>query len=466
MPDDDLGRFGYTQELLRAMGTYSSFALSFSVISILTGCVTLFSHGLAYGGPLGMALGWPIVSAGTLLVAVAMGGLAGAFPTAGALYHWSHLLGGKGVGWVTAWLNLVGQVAVTAGVDFGCAKFAGALLGLPIGPVFAIIIASHALINHAGVRWVGRLNDFSATVHIAGVFLLAGALLLFGRAQPVAFLASTQNTHVGFYPWFFCVALLQPLWTFTGFDASAHAAEETKDAARRAPIAIVSAVLVSALFGYILLCALLLAIPNGALATLANDDTAPIAIVQAALGAGAGRAAFALVVAAMWFCGLSSITSNSRMIFAFARDGGLPRGLAKVSARFATPAAAIWLAAVAASLLVGGSLAVSETAYVTVTSLSTAALYASYALPIGCGALALQRGAWKKPNAKRAAFIALLACLWLCAAIVLCVLPPNGLVGLTLLVLVLGLALGYIFYARKRFTGPAVTLAALESRNR
>jgi len=85
---------GYAQELVRAMGGFSSFALSFSIISVLTGIVTTYDLAIQNGGPAALGIGWPIVSVGTLLVALAMGELASAFPTAGALYHWSALLGG------------------------------------------------------------------------------------------------------------------------------------------------------------------------------------------------------------------------------------------------------------------------------------------------------------------------------------------------------------------------------------
>src|SRR5579871_6323068 len=106
----ELARFGYAQELLRRLGGFSSFAIGFSVISVLTGITSTFGDALAAGGPAGLGLGWPLVSVGTLLVAIAMAELASAFPTAGALYHWSALLGGARFGWVTAMLNLVGQV--------------------------------------------------------------------------------------------------------------------------------------------------------------------------------------------------------------------------------------------------------------------------------------------------------------------------------------------------------------------
>src|SRR5438477_3294098 len=90
----DLGRFGYAQELFRAMGGFSNFAISFSIISILTGAVTLYDYGLAQGGPAEMAFGWPIVSVFTLAVAASMAELASAFPTSGGMYHWALLLGG------------------------------------------------------------------------------------------------------------------------------------------------------------------------------------------------------------------------------------------------------------------------------------------------------------------------------------------------------------------------------------
>ena len=95
---DALQRLGYAQELLRRMGGFSSFAVSFSIISVLTGCITAYPDALGPGGPAALGLGWPLVSAGTMLVALAMAELASAFPTAGALYYWSALLGGVGFG--------------------------------------------------------------------------------------------------------------------------------------------------------------------------------------------------------------------------------------------------------------------------------------------------------------------------------------------------------------------------------
>src|SRR3982751_5282440 len=125
----ELGALGYAQELFRTIGGFSNFALSFSIISILTGAVTLYGHGLTMGGPAEMAWGWPLVTLFTLAVALSMAELASALPTSGAMYHWSSRLGGKGWGWFTAWFNIVGNLALLAGVDYGCTLFVTPLVG-------------------------------------------------------------------------------------------------------------------------------------------------------------------------------------------------------------------------------------------------------------------------------------------------------------------------------------------------
>jgi len=123
---EQLQKLGYAQQLLRDMGGFANFALSFSIISVLTGAVTLYGHGLKFGGPIQMFLGWPLVTLFTLAIAASLAELASAYPTAGALYHWSALLGGRGAGFFTAWLNTIGQFAITAGIDYGLAEFLAA----------------------------------------------------------------------------------------------------------------------------------------------------------------------------------------------------------------------------------------------------------------------------------------------------------------------------------------------------
>jgi amino acid transporter len=468
----ELGRFGYAQELFRTMGGFSNFALSFSIISILTGAVTLYDYGLAMGGPAEMAFGWPLVFFFTLAVAASMGELASAFPTSGGMYHWAAILGGPGWGWFTAWFNILGLIATVAGVDYGCAQFITPLVGLnstarTLLVVYVAILLSHALINHYGIRLVVWLNDFSVTVHMIGVVVIVGALLWLAPKQPLSFFTravSSSGRHA--YAWAFLLGLLQAQWTFTGYDASAHASEETIDPRRRVPWGIVNAVVISAVVGYLLILALTLAIqdlPAALNATDAGGNKVPavIAILQRALGGRAGTATSLLAAMAMWFCGLSCVTSNSRSIYAFARDNGLPFSplWRRVDAKHLTPAPAIWLCVIAAFLasLYGG-------AYSVVTSMSTIGLYVSYILPIYLGWRARRRGRWAARGpwhlGAYSSAVNILAVLWTAFICIILVMPPNQLAGKTLLGLTLALGLGYVLVDRQRFRGPAAVSGA------
>lgn len=457
-----LQRLGYAQQLLRGMGGFSNFAVSFSIISILTGAVTLYGHGLKFGGPFVMGVGWPLVAVMTLAVAASLAQLASSFPTAGALYHWSAMLGGPRVGFFTAWLNTIGQFAITAGIDYGLAEFLADMLGLPrergaVLPLYAAILLSHAVLNHVGVRVVAWLNDFSAWYHVAGVAVLIGALVALAPKQDAAFLLTRFSSETPLYAYGFLIGLLQAQWTFTGYDASAHVSEETRDPTRNAPWGIFLSVAVSAVVGYVLLGAVTLAIQD--LPTAAAAPNPFLYVLTHALGPSVGGALVWVAIGAMWFCGLSSVTSNSRMLFAFARDNGLPgsRWLASVSPRFRSPAVAVWVS-VAAALVV----ALWAEAYAAMVALSTLALYASYALPIWVGWRARRAGTWSHRGpwdlGAASAWINWVALGWCAVIMVLFVLPPNQLAGYTFAGALVLLGLYWGLHQRHTFTGPKVTL--------
>lgn len=456
-----LAELGYTQELSRDVSAFQNFALSFSVISVLTGAVTLYKHGLAWGGPLVMLVGWPVVVVGTLCIALSLAELASAFPTAGALYHWASILGGRGAGWATAWLNTLGQFAITAGIDYGLAEFLAPLLGWPadhshVLPLFVALLASHAALNHVGIKVVARLNVVSAWYHVAGVVVLVGAVLAFAPRQPLSFLLQTVTPPSGAWMPGFVVALLQAAWTFTGYDASAHASEETHDASVNAPKGILTAVVASAVAGWVLLLGVTLAIPSLPAAIAAPN--AFLFILEESLG-GLGTGLVWLCVGAMWFCGLASVTSNSRMLWAFARDGGLPasRWLAQVSPKWKTPHVAIWVSVAAA-------LAVSVFAEVlsAMTAVSTVALYASYGLPVLVALRARRRG-WPRTGpwtlGRFGAVTNVAAVVWITVMVALMSLPPTGVAGLALLALIGVLLLAWFGGVRGRFKGPTVPLS-------
>lgn len=463
----DLGRFGYAQELFRSMGGFSNFAISFSIISILTGAVTLYGYGLEMGGPLEMTLGWPLATFFTLLLAASMAELCSAYPTSGAMYHWAAALGGPASGWFVAWLNIVGLIAALAGINFSCAQFVLPFLGITASAMnvflmFAFTLLGHGLINHYGVRLVALLNNTSVIVHIAGVVAIVGLVFWLAPLQPVKFLASAANFNGRRpYAWAFLLGLLQAHWTYTGFDGSAHMAEETRDPRRTAPWGMVIAVAISGVVGYLLLIALTLAIRSipevlGAKDPQGNPVPAAIVILETALGAKFGNALAAFASIAMWFCGLSCVTSASRAVYSLARDRGMPFAglMQRVNTKHGTPGAAIWAVVVASLAAMAWTGAVPI-----VTSLSTVALYLAYIIPVALGLRARLRGSnwpalaqWTLGRWGAAVnFISLIYTAFICCVLIM---PPNQLAAKTLAGVLAVLGLIYGFEVRRKYQGP------------
>lgn len=428
------------RKLLREMGGFENFAVSFSIISVLTGAVLLYGYGLKLAGPAINTVGWPIVGLLTLTVAASMAEITSAWPTAGGLYFWSFRLGGRGTGWTVAWLNMIGQVTITAGINVAAAIYGiGAVVraaGLPPDvkvPVFGaitswsfqiavmvLLMVPQVLINVFGIRLTARLSRLSVYWHIGGVAFIAAALLIFGTRNPASFLLSSRgavspleasSAEIGgavvpalvigeaklpsplfaavpgllaLYreaPFVLVLALgmLQAQWTFTGYDASAHVSEETRGAKTSSAWGVFLSVAVSAVVGYLLLLVLTWSIPDGDVAATANDPYPVLFILYRALPRWAAHVSAIFIGGAMWLCGLASITSMARMWFAFARDGGLPgsRWLAIVHARHRTPIASI---VVTSALSV--AICLYASAYFVVTSISTITLYLAYGVPI------------------------------------------------------------------------------------
>ena len=436
----DLRRFGYAQELFREMGGFSNFAISFSNISILTGAVTLFAYGLTHGGPLEMSLGWPLATILTLAVAASMAEMCSAFPTSGALYHWTAILATPALAWFVAWLNIFACTASFAAINYACAQYL--LPGLPVQLAFAGICLTQGALNAYGVKAVAWLNDASVTVHIIGTLVLVGALFFYAPQQPVKFL-TTGTTTGGFV-----LGFLQAMWTLSGYDASAHMAEETTDPRRHAPWGIVLSVGISGLIGYLMLIAMTLSIQE------LKPGLDAIQVFQAALGEKAGSAIAALAGVAMWFCGLSALANNSRALFALARDKGTPyaKQVAHVDPKHGTPVTAIW-----AIVAVGILLALRTGTVDLLAAMATGAFYISYGIPIFLG-LRQPGRAWVKEApwnlGRHGRWINIVALLWIAVVVAISVWPPNVNAGLTLLSLIVVLAVLDRFVTGKHYTGP------------
>jgi len=457
--EQELAKLGYSQELFRGLSGFSNFAVAFSVVSILTGISQLYGYGLQHGGPSQMFWGWIIVGIFTLIVSLSMAELASAYPTAGALYHWSSFLGGRTIGWFTACFNAIGMFAILAGIDYGLAKFLIPLLRLPDTPwvvnsLYASLLFSHAFLNYRGIKLVGWLNDFSAIYHVVVVVVLISALAVKGFKQPLSFLNHFNSTD-GFLPSYsFMIGLLLAQWTLTGYDASAHVTEETVDPGRKAPWGIFFAVVLSLFSGLFMLMAVTLSIPDLNEFTL-KGDSAFLDIFRFNLGDSFGSVVVGLCAGAMWLCGLAGMTSASRMVYAFARDKGLPLShlLSKVDDTHKTPAPAIWALAISALVL-----AFSVSIYSAVVSIATVALYISYGLPIATRLWVRLTGKHEKIGpwnlGRLSTFIAVLAVAWVGFITVVFMLPPNQQAGQIMGVFVVILVLLWVFYVRNRYSGP------------
>lgn len=473
--DGETKSFGYKQELLRDMGGFSNFAVSFSIISILTGAVSYYGYGFSQGGPAMMGIGWPLVTFFVLFVAAAMAELTSAIPTSGAIYHWAAILGGPTWGWFTGWLNIVGQVTIVAGIDYGCATFASNLIfahpsKFQFLATYAFILTSHALLNHFGINLVAKLNSISAIYHVLGVLLIMGVLMLVGPQHHVSYLFSTFSTQTSSsmpYWGAFLIGLLQAQWTLTGYDASAHTSEETLNPRVRAPWGVFLSVAISGIFGFILLALVTMSIkdPN---AVAAAGNNAFIVAIQQAVGTRFSGVLLWLVTIAMWFCGCSSITSSSRMVYAFSRDNGLPFAsyLKRVSRHFHTPSTAIWV--VAAIAFLSG---ISNGIYAVIGTMSVIGLYGSYLIPIGLKLRAQMHGIWTEQDdgpwnlGKWSVPVSVIASLWVIFLIGLMILSPtdvqltSGLIlhyatGKIFFVVIVALVIDYSLSARHSFSGP------------
>ena len=444
-----LHRLGYAQVLYREMGGFSNFAISFTIISILAGCLTSYFIAFNYGGPVAITWGWLLVGVFCVLVAMAMGEIASAMPTAGALYFWASKLGGPAWGWFTGWFNLVGQIAVTAAIDYGAAIFTTALLNLwfpdligtdstAIFIVYTVIIALHLALNLLNVNLLARLNTFSAWWHMAGVLVIVVVLWVVPREhQSAAFVFGEVIDNSGFEGgigfWFvFGIGLLMAQYTITGYDASAHMSEETRTASRAAAWGMVMAVAVSVVFGFILLVAVTFAVPDvqGTLDALA---LAPIYIFTESLGTVWAEFVLVIVVVAQFFCGTASVTSASRMMFAFSRDRAVPgsRLWRKVS-RNRVPTNAVIAIVVLAWALMVPTLANAAIGYLVGTSIAVIGLYIAFALPIILRLRAgdrFEHGAWSLGGHYK--WIGSIAVAWIAIICVLFLLPvsPNGIPG-------------------------------------
>ena len=476
---------GYAQELSRSMSKFSNFAISFSIICILSGGINSFAQAISSVGGAAAGIGWIVGCILSAMFALSMAQIASAFPTAGGLYHWGSILGGRFTGWMTAWLNLLGLITVLGAINIGTAYFFAGTFGGMFGftgtdmqvVIFvAVITAIQALFNHLGIKVTTILTDVSGYIIFATTAVLVLACLYFAPAIDISRLWTFTNysgeAGGNVFPrsenmgYLFLLCLLLPVYTITGYDASAHTSEETKNAATSVPRGIVTSVFWSSLIGWIMVCAITLAIPD--LKVAASQGWSMFyATMDAILPAGLKNVIYLGILIAQLLCGLATVTSASRMLFAFSRDDGLPFGskaLASVSPKYRTPVTAIWTATVLSILYVvlAMSIKVAGTSiYVIVVNSTLVFLFLSFTVPLVAGFFAYGTAKWPAPGPWAMSegiykLVTVLSVVGMAVILFIAIAPPNERV----LYVVLGfLALAlvvWVLFENRRFKGPPI----------
>jgi amino acid transporter len=508
MADEILGRdeqklaeLGYKQELDRGWSRFSNFAISFTIISVLAGCFTTYPQAWNLGGPIAISWGWPIVCIIILTVAFSMAEVASAYPTAGGPYWWANELGGPIWSWYCGWFNLLGLIAIVASVDWFCAQFFTYVFNLwgldfilnfadavslgEIFIVFVVILALHAMINIFSSHLVALFNNISVFWHCVGVVVIIGVLIIVPDHHQSADFVFTERINnsgfgMGMY-WFYILptGLLLTMYTVTGYDASAHVAEETRDAEISAAKGVWQSVALSALIGWFVLLAITFAASD--VGAVNDGGGTSLAIFQSAMSS--GWAEFVILISAIgqFFCGMACVTSCSRTFFAFSRDRATPgnRLWRSVNGQRGVPVAAVIGSCVLAGILtlpaLSGNAAGVPIAFFAVVSIGVIGLYIAYVMPVYLRwrkGDAFQQGAWNLGNKWR--WLNPIAVAWVILTSIYFCLPFYGpaavwwdssfdwnaanFTPLVLGVLFVAITLAWVLGMNKRYTGPVRTI--------
>jgi len=449
-----LHALGYAQELRRGMSGFSNFAISFTIISILAGCLTSYYIAFESGGPIAVTWGWLIVGVFSTIIALAMAEIASSFPTAGGLYYWASKLGSPGWGWATGWFNLIGQVAVTAAIGYGLATFGTVFFddlfsyekhmnswfsldyNQSVYLLYALFLLAACLVNVFDVRITSLLNTVSAYWHMVGVAIIVVVLIVVPdhhRSFSYVFTGTANATgyahnhtgfgHAGFWL-VFGLGLLMAQYTITGFDASAHMAEETHQASRMAAVGMYMSVVVSVIFGFVLLVAVTFAVPSTS-GALENIGTVVPWIWETSMSQGWSDVLLFICVVAQFFCLTASTTSASRMMFAFSRDGAVPgHGYWRRVSRHRVPVYAVFAIGTLAAILMIPAIWNYLVGYAVGTAIAVIGLYIAFVLPVFLRLRLADRfepGAWSLGRHYR--WIDVVALLWVAFIAILFSLP-------------------------------------------
>ncbi|MBM3442248.1 MAG: amino acid permease [Bacteroidetes bacterium] len=321
--------FGYKEELSRSMNSFSSFAISFSLISVLTGIFANFNFGYRQVGG-GIIWSWLLVASGQFFVALVMARLSIQYPIVGYGYQWASRLVHVHYGFFVGWILLIQFIT---GFPSICKTFATISINLfnlnisddILSYITIAIISAVTLIHLLGIHVVTKVNDIGVFAEMIGVLLLIllliGVWIMSGNVSLATLQSCTlfMSEHSLQFS-SFALSLLLGAWGLTGFEAAADLAEETKSPTTAIPNAIMISLISSSILGFLILLSLVIQ-ANG---FESNNENLLISILTNSIGVRLTTTLLLFVLISIFACAVASMATASRLLYSFSRDKILP----------------------------------------------------------------------------------------------------------------------------------------------
>ncbi|CCX34321.1 Similar to Uncharacterized amino-acid permease C1039.01; acc. no. Q9US40 [Pyronema omphalodes CBS 100304] len=307
---------GYKQELKRHHNRWSLLGYAFITLNTWTALAASLNLALPTGGPSAVLWGLIISGIGCTCLAASMAEFASAYPTAAGQYYWVALVSPPKwaplLSWSCGWINVVGWAFIVGtGASFGGQMILNieSLMhpGFVADPwhnflMYLAIMTMAFLMNVFANGILPHLNKAALVWSILGLFIVMIAVLScaapnFRDAGEVFGGVLNETEWPTGIAW--SLGLLQGTLCLLGYDSPARMAEEIPNPQKNVPRTMIGCVVLGAASGFIFCLALL------------SSKVAAIVLLMFPLGC-------------ILVCTVMIMTSASRLIWAFARDGGLP----------------------------------------------------------------------------------------------------------------------------------------------
>lgn len=337
----------HEQALLpRRLRLVETAALTFSTVGATAGIYSLFGFSLASAGP-AFVWGWLIVGVFVFAMCLMWAELASHMPLAGSMYHWARAVSGPRRGWWVGWLYLFAQILVLTSWYFLVPITLGPLLGVQFDGTQSALVALAVIVvatvlNAFGIELLGKIIVVGVVFELIVGFVLTAVLFFKSEHQPLSifFDLGAATSLSDWIPAFVGGGAFLALWVLFTFESAGAVGEETHDAHRAAPKAVLLAFVGTIIIGICFLFTAVLAIPD--VQAVTNSATPLPDIFNAWLPSWVSQTYLVLLLGIEILGCNAFFTAVSRQFFGMARAEQLPFSRALSRTRNGTPFVAIF----------------------------------------------------------------------------------------------------------------------------